>query len=47
MAQELKDLVESHDLKPLDYLLDLVRLEAEQGSRGTPHRFPGGRADGD
>lgn len=33
MAQELKRLADGNDLRPLGYLLDLVRLEAEQTAR--------------
>jgi hypothetical protein len=37
LAQELKEMVEPHGMKPLAYLLDLVRLEAEQCA-GSPDR---------
>ena len=30
MARELKAMAEPHDLKPLVYLLDMVRMEAEE-----------------
>jgi len=39
MARELKVLVERHDLAALAYLLDLVRLEAEERSNGKSNRF--------
>lgn len=39
MALELKALVEPHDLHSLAYLLDLVRLEAEERSEGKPKRL--------
>jgi hypothetical protein len=38
MALELKGMVEPHDLRPLAYLLDLVRLEAEERAGGKPDR---------
>jgi hypothetical protein len=34
LARELKVLVERHDLSALAYLLDLVRLEAEERADG-------------
>jgi hypothetical protein len=43
MALELKAMVDPHDLRPLAYLLDLVRLEAEQRASGTPDQFNGTR----
>lgn len=39
LARELKALVERHDLSALAYLLDLVRLEAEERSNGKTNRF--------
>jgi hypothetical protein len=39
MALELKTLVEPHDLPSLAYLLDLVRLEAEERAGRGPDRF--------
>jgi hypothetical protein len=45
MALELKAMAEPHDLRSLVYLLDLVRLEAEQRAVGKPDRYdrtPGG-----
>jgi hypothetical protein len=41
MALELKALVEPHDMKSLAYLLDLVRLEAEQRAVGKQAPFTG------
>lgn len=41
MALELKSLVEPHDLRSLAYLLDLVRMEAEERAGGKPDRFSG------
>ena len=38
MAGELKDLVGPYELRSLAYLLDLVRLEAEERARGHPER---------
>ena len=34
MAIELKGLASSHQMRSLSYLLDLVRLEAEERARG-------------
>ena len=39
MAEELKAMVELHDLRPLAYLLDLVRLEAEEQAGRKANRF--------
>jgi hypothetical protein len=39
LARELKVLVERHDLAALAYLLDLVRLEAEERANGKSNRF--------
>ena len=39
MARELKVLVERHDLAALAYLLDLVRLEAEERLNEKSNRF--------
>jgi hypothetical protein len=39
LARELKVLVERHDLAALAYLLDLVRLEAEERSASKTNRF--------
>jgi hypothetical protein len=44
MALELKVMVEPHNLRPLAYLLDLVRLEAEQRAGGKPDRHNGTRS---
>ena len=41
MALELKAMAEPHDLRSLVYLLDLVRLEAEQRAVGKPDRYNG------
>ena len=41
MALELKMMVEPHDLRSLAYLLDLVRMEAEERAGGKPDRFAG------
>jgi hypothetical protein len=43
MALELKAMAEPHDLRSLVYLLDLVRLEAEQRAVGNPDRSNGAR----
>jgi hypothetical protein len=39
MAEELKLMVEPHDLRSLAYLLDLVRLEAEEQAGRKADRF--------
>jgi hypothetical protein len=41
IAVELKAMAEPHDLRSLVYLLDLVRLEAEQRAVGKPDRSNG------
>jgi hypothetical protein len=43
MALELKAKAEPHDLRSLVYLLDLVRLEAEQRAVGKPDKVNGAR----
>jgi hypothetical protein len=42
MAVELKGLVVPHKMQSLSYLLELVRLEAEQRARGGGHAGPDG-----
>ncbi len=46
LTRELKELVEPYDMKSLGYLLDLVRLEAEQCVRdhGNAKLLTGKRA---
>ena len=39
LALELKAMVEPHDLRSLAYLLDLVRLEAEEQAGRKADRF--------
>ena len=39
MAEELKAMVEPHELRSLAYLLDLVRLEAEEQAGRKAGRF--------
>jgi len=39
MAQELKGMVEPHNLRTLAYLLDLVQLEAAERAKDSSNRL--------
>jgi hypothetical protein len=43
MAQDLKSLVDPYRMRSLSYLLDLVRLEAEEQARGGEGKLPADR----